>query len=253
MTPALPSQPAEERDRPTLAAGVICVAMTLASLAPFATKAFNIDDPLFLYAARQILAHPADPYGFRINWYESEMPMAEVTKNGPLASYYIALVASCFGWSEIALHLAFLLPAVAAVLGTYFLAVGFCDRPLLAALATLLCPVFMVSSTSVMCDTMMLAFWVWAVVLWLRGENGGSRFFPVASAGLIAAAAITKYFAVALIPLLLAYSLLRRPRLGWRFLSLAIPIAVIVGYDAAMRSVVRTFDALRGGLLCVDG
>ena len=163
--------------------------------------------------------------------------MAEVTKNPPLNSYYIALAASCFGWSETALHLAFLVPAVAAVLGTYFLAARFCAQPLLAALATLLCPVFLVSSTTVMCDTMMLAFWVWAVVLWLRSAESGSHVLAILSACLIAAAALTKYFAVvSLVPLLLAYSLLRWPRVGWRVLYLSIPVAVLLGYDLIMRS-----------------
>ncbi len=38
--------------------------VVLAVLAPFLAKPFNIDDPLFLWTARQIQAHPADPYGF---------------------------------------------------------------------------------------------------------------------------------------------------------------------------------------------
>ena len=216
---------------------LICAALTIAILAPFANKAFHIDDTLFLYSARQICAHPTDPFGFKVNWYGTEMPMAEVTQNPPLNCYYIALVASCFGWSETALHLAFLAPAVAAVLGTYFLALRFCTQPLLAALATLLCPVFLVSSTTLMCDTMMLAFWVWAVVLWLRSAEGGTHVFAVLSACLIAAACLTKYFAVvSLIPLLLAYSLLRWPRVGWRVLYLAIPVAVFLDYNLTMRS-----------------
>ena len=162
-------------NRWTLVAALTCAVATIASLTPFASKAFHIDDTLFLYAARQICAHPADPYGFEVNWDGFDWSMADVTQNGPLASYYIALAASGLGWSETALHLAFLVPAVAAVVGTYFLAVRLCTKPLAAALATLLCPVFMVSSTTVMCDTMMLAFWVWAVVLWLRSAEGGSN------------------------------------------------------------------------------
>src|SRR5207244_2873434 len=132
-------------------------------LAPFANKAFHMDDPLFLWTARQVKQDPADFFGFRVNWYGSEMPMAEVTKNPPLASYYLALAAVLFGWSEVALHLAMLLPALAVALGTYYLAKDLGTRPLLSALAGILTPVFLVSSTNVMCDTLMLAFWVWAV------------------------------------------------------------------------------------------
>ncbi|HEY4759380.1 MAG TPA: tetratricopeptide repeat protein [Thermoguttaceae bacterium] len=223
-------------NRRSLVAALICTTLTIATLAPFATKAFHIDDTVYLYVARQICAHPADPYGLTINWFGYESPMADVTQNGPLSSYYIALVAGCFGWGEAALHLAFLVPAVAAVLGTYFLALRFCTEPLIAALATLLCPVFMVSSTTVMSDMIMLAFWVWAVVLWLRSAEGGNHIFFILSALLIAAAAVTKYFAVTLIPLLLAYSLLRWPRVRWRVLYLAISVVVLLWYDLAMRS-----------------
>ncbi len=231
------SKQVKATNRRTLVAVVICVVATIASLAPFANKAFHIDDTVFLCAARQICVHPADPFGCKLNWYGTSQELSEVVNNPPLASYYAALVASCFGWSETALHLAFLVPAVAAVLGTYFLAVRFCAEPLLAALATLLCPVFLISSTTLMCDIMMLAFMVWAVVLWLRSADGGSHVPAILSACLVAAASVTKYFAViSLVPLLLAYSLLRWPRVGWRVLYLAIPIAAFLGYDWAIRS-----------------
>jgi hypothetical protein len=35
-------------------------------LAPFLAKPFNMDDPLFIWAARQIQAHPLNPYGFPV-------------------------------------------------------------------------------------------------------------------------------------------------------------------------------------------
>ena len=140
---------------------VICILC----LAPFADKAFHIDDPLFIWVAKHIQTNPFDFYGFTVNWYGFEMPMSEVTKNPPLASYYIALVAFLFGWSEIALHLAFLIPASAVVIGTFFLAKELCDRPFLAALVGMVTPVFLLSSTTVMCDTLMLSLWVWASIL----------------------------------------------------------------------------------------
>ena len=77
---------------------------------------------------------------------------------------FLALGATVFGWSEWALHLTSVLPAIAVVLGTCRLAGKFCARPVLAGLAVLFAPVFLVSSTSVMCDVPMLACWVWAVV-----------------------------------------------------------------------------------------
>ena len=141
-------------------------------LVPFCGKAFHIDDTLFLWAAQHIVRHPLDPYGFSVVWYWEPMPMANVTKNPPAAAYYMAAVGKVAGFSEPVMHLAFLLPALVVVLGTYRLARGFTGRPLLAAAATLLAPGFLVSSTDVMCDTMMLAAWILAVMLWREGLEG---------------------------------------------------------------------------------
>src|SRR5713226_9737485 len=148
---------------------VLLILCVLLCLLPFSNKAFHIDDPLFVWTAQQIVKHPLDPYGFRVVWYDTEMPVSEITKNPPLASYYGALVGSFAGWSERALHLGFLLPALAVVLGTHRLARRLTNFPLLAAAATLLTPGFLVSSSSVMCDTMMLALWLFAVIFWLHG------------------------------------------------------------------------------------
>ncbi|MGA2263065.1 MAG: hypothetical protein ABSH28_16740 [Acidobacteriota bacterium] len=38
--------------------------LTVLFLAPFAGSAFHIDDTLFLWTAKHIVAHPLDPYGF---------------------------------------------------------------------------------------------------------------------------------------------------------------------------------------------
>src|ERR1035438_5557577 len=132
---------------------ILLAVAVLACLLPFSGKAFNVDDTLFIYVARQITQHPLDPYGFKVNWFLDAVPMAYETKNPPFAAYYIAAAAGFVGWSERALHLAFLLPALAAVLGTYRLAQRFTNSPLLAAAATLLTPAFLVSANSVMCDT----------------------------------------------------------------------------------------------------
>jgi 4-amino-4-deoxy-L-arabinose transferase-like glycosyltransferase len=206
---------------------LLLAALTIACLAPFAGKAFHIDDPLFLWVARQIGTHPFDPYGFQVNWYGAPRPMSETMWNPPLNGYFIALATLLLGWSEIALHLAFLVPATAVVLGTYFLARELCARPTLAALAALLTPVFLVSSSTVMCDTLTLAFWVWAGALWVRGMETGRRSLLPLAALLASAAVLTKYNAVSLIPLLFVYSLVKRRSLGAWALYLAIPVAIL--------------------------
>lgn len=210
---------------------MLLAAAVLACLLPFSGKAFNVDDTLFIYVARQITQHPLDPYGFKVNWFLDAVPMANETKNPPLASYYIAAAASLVGWSERALHFAFLLPALAVVLGTYRLAQRFTKSPLLAAAATLLTPVFLVCATSVMCDTLMLALWLWAILFWLEGLEPQRPSYLIISVLLITLCALTKYFGAALILLLAAYSFARLRRLGTWAWYLLFPIAVLTGYQ----------------------
>jgi 4-amino-4-deoxy-L-arabinose transferase-like glycosyltransferase len=201
-------------------------------LAPFLNKAFHIDDPLFLWVARQIQSKPFDFFGFSVNWYGVTMAMFDVTRNPPLCSYYIAFVTALFGWSEITLHVAFLFVAVVTVVGTYCLAMKFCKTPLIATLASMLTPVFLVSSTSIMCDTMMLGFWVWAVYLWVYGTERKSVMVLSLASFLIAVAALTKYYGVVLLPLLLAYSLLKKHKPRF-LLPLFIPVIILLGYEWA--------------------
>ena len=207
--------------------------LTVAVFVPFLAKPFNIDDPLFIWAAQQIYLHPGNPYGFDVNWAQTVFPMWNATENPPLACYYLALSAGFFGWSEIGLHTAFLLPAVAVVLGTRRLAGRFCRRPSLAALATLFTPVFMVSSLTVMCDVLMLAFWVWAVIFWVEGMERDDFGFLALSGLLVALAALTKYYGVSLLPLLLAYGWFRLRRPGRWMIYLVIPLAALYAYQVA--------------------
>jgi 4-amino-4-deoxy-L-arabinose transferase-like glycosyltransferase len=212
---------------------VILSGVTLLCLVPFVNKAFHIDDTLFLAAAKQIQSNPANFYGFNINWYGVEESMSDITKNPPLTCYYIALVAKLFGWSEIALHLAFLIPALAATLGSFYLAKQLCSRPMLAVMAGVLTPAFMVSSTNVMCDTMMLAFWVWAVAGWVWGMDKNQWSVLLISAVLIALCALTKYFGMSLVLLLFVYSVAKKRKIGTWMLYLLVPVVVLALYQWA--------------------
>ncbi len=226
-----PLQPTASYNWTPLRSYLLLTLATLGCLLPFSAKAFHIDDPLFVWTAQQIAHHPFNPYGFRLVWYVTDMPMSAITKNPPLSSYYGALVGVVAGWSEPAWHLGFLLPALAVVLGTYRLAERFTASPLIAAAATLFAPGFLVSATGVMCDVMMLALWVWAVIFWLKAIDSGKPLHFVASSVLIAACALTKYFGASLILLLAAYSLFKQRRLGAWAWDLLIPVAGLAGYQ----------------------
>ena len=218
-------------------AGPLLVAATVLLLLPFVGKAFHIDDPLFIWQAQQVQLHPLNPYGFAVNWYLTAQPMYEIMKNPPAASYIIAAVATLVGWSEPALHAFFLLPAVGVILGTWRLGRELCGRPALAAAIALTSPVFLISATSVMCDTIMLCVWIWAVVLWVVGLRQGSQWRLGGAAVLIGFAALTKYFAAVLIPLLVVYTWIDRRRpsitLAWMLVPAGI-LALYQGWSSAL-------------------
>ena len=202
-----------------------------AALGPFLAKPFNLDDPLFIWLARQILAHPGDPFGCAVNWYGRVSPLWAITDNPPAAGYYYAVFGRTFGWSEIGLHLGGLAAALAAILGIHRLAARLCQRPLLAAGAVLFMPVFLVSAGTVMCDVLMLAAWVWAVVFWVEGLEDNRGLKLVVAGVLVALALLTKYFGVALLPLLAAHGALARRRVGPWCVCLLIPLATLGAYQ----------------------
>lgn len=227
------TEPGPKRGELAQRPALLLAVLTVLVLAPFLGKPFNVDDPLFIWIARHIQSHPANPYGFSLNWYGYDSPVWTITKNPPLACYYISLVAGLFGWSELALHGAFLVPAVAVILGTHRLAGRLCNRPVHAALLTLFTPVFLVSATTVMCDVSMLAFWVWSLVFWIEGAELKNPWRVAVAAILITLASLTKYFGVCLIPLVVAWSIARKQPLkqwiGW----LIVPVIALVAYHVA--------------------
>ena len=228
--------PAGQQSVKRLSSRFILVAVTVTALAPFLDKAFHIDDPLFLWMAQQISKHPLDPYGFEVNWTSSAEPMWVAMQNPPLCSYVIAIIAAILGWSEVALHLAFLLPAIAAVLGTYSIARRFCPDATTATLLTIFTPAFLVSGTTLMCDMLLLACWVWSIELWLAGLEQKQAGPLALSAVFATAAVLTKYFGIALVPLLAVYTVIRDRRLSPRLAFLLLPVAATVAYEIGTKA-----------------
>lgn len=231
-TPAGP----ETAEPSRLAAVLILLVTVIACYLPFLDKAFHIDDPVYLRVAQEIVRDPANFHGFDINWYGYFAPMYEVNKNPPLVSFYIAAAAGLLGWSEQGVHLAMLLPALAAILGTYFLARRLGADPLVASLATWLTPVVLVSSTTVMSDVLMLSLWCWATLLWVRGLEEKRAGLLLAAGVLAGLCPLTKYFGLSLVPLLFVYAIFRERRIGIWILALLIPMAMVGAYQLFVRS-----------------
>jgi Dolichyl-phosphate-mannose-protein mannosyltransferase len=215
---------------------LILSVITVLSLLPFTNKAFYVDDPLFVWAGKHIQTEPMNPYNFKVNWSDTDTMMSDVTKNPPIACYYIAGAAAFIGWHETGLHIAFMLPALLVICGTFLLAKHFCKGSMAAALVTLLSPVFLVSATTVMCDVPMLAAWIFAIYFWIRGVDEDSHLYILASALLMAVCALTKYFGMALVPLLMIYAVMARRSAGWWLVYLIIPVAVLYWYQVTTKA-----------------
>jgi len=201
-------------------------------LGPFVNKAVHTDDALYVWTAEWIQKHPADCFGFKVNWWSSSIPMWVANWNPPVMSYFLAGVACLFGWNEAVLHLGCLAVAFLALAGVYRLAQMWCERPLLATVIAMFTPVFLVSSTTLMCDVLMLTFWIWALVLWERNLAGGRCWWLfMLAGGLAGLAVLTKYSAVTMLPLLPVLGILRTRKAGWWLLGLAVPLMMLAGYE----------------------
>ena len=221
----------DSTDRSNRLSAIILVCLIpVILLIGFRDKAVHVDDTLFVLTARHILENPLDFYGFTINWYGTEMPMHRVLQNPPLASYFLALPGMVFGFQETALHLFYLIPVLLCALGMLALARELCPHPLVAALIGILTPAFLVAGAGLMSDIPMLCFWVWALVLWIRGMNSGRHGPLLAAAVIMSLGMLTKYYALSLLPLLLCYSLALRKRIGVWILYFLIPLAVLALY-----------------------
>jgi len=208
-----------------------------ACLTPFLDKAFHIDDHRYLGIARQVVQDPFDFYGFDVSFGNSEQPFAPLANNPPLIGFYMAAAASLVGWSEPGLHAAFALLAIAALFAVWSVARRLCDDPLLAALLCLSFPAFLLSATTVMAVVGMLACFCAAVACWLKGLAEQRFGWLMLGAGFAALSALTKYFGLALVPLLLAYGLVRERRLGTWALPLLLTLGILAAYEFYTTSV----------------
>jgi 4-amino-4-deoxy-L-arabinose transferase-like glycosyltransferase len=196
----------------------------------FSDKAYHIDDPAYIWTARQIIHSPLDFYGFEINWGSTDVMMYEANKNPPGVSYFIALGALMFGWAERAQHLWMGLWASALGVAIHLLARRLRTSGVWSMLAAFSMPVVAVSATTVMADMQTLALYTASVVSWIYGLDRKSHPLLAVAGFLAAAAILTKYFGASLLPLLLAYGLMRERRIGMWCLHLLIPTAIFAAY-----------------------
>ena len=197
---------------------LLAMCLPILLLLPFINKAFHIDDTVYILIAQHIVQSPLDYFGFQMNWTGEVTWVYEFNKNPPGLSYYLAAWGMIFGWSEISMHSAMLIPTAVASLGIYRLAERYCGRPLLATVLAVCTPAFLVSNSNVMCEPLMLACYVWAIVWWMRGVESGNPRYLACGAFLIGYGTLVKFVVITAVPLLVAYTIWNDRRVGVRLL-----------------------------------
>jgi hypothetical protein len=193
-----------------------------------AAKPLVIDDTAYALIARQIAAHPLDPYGFDLFWYQAPIP-AHLILAPPVLPAWLALAIALFGerpllWKLWLFPFALVLASSLWTLLRRF-APGL-ERPLLwmALLSPTVLPGF-----NLMLDVPALALACAGAVLILRAADGAGSAL---AAGLVAGVALqTKYTALVPVVAALGYAALGgRPGASLRAAGAA--CLVFVGWEA---------------------
>jgi 4-amino-4-deoxy-L-arabinose transferase-like glycosyltransferase len=192
------------------------------------TKAYHIDDTIYVEMAQWIAGHPLHPMRGRVFWGDEIAPIDGV--NQPhLYFYAMAAWGSLFGWNEVSMHSLLALFALAAIVLMHRLAeIIVPEKASLATCLVVASPAFVVDQNT-MVDVPALALWLgfFAILLARRDEAGSDRLRYV-GAGLVCGAAIlTKYTSLVLLPALVLDGVLRRRPVAWHGVAVAIAIVLL--------------------------
>jgi len=215
MTPAVrePRIHARESLRGTIAARGRDWALVLVLFA-FATawnltKAYHIDDPVYIDMAQWIAVHPLHPMRGTVFWGD-EVATIDGVNQPHLYFYAMAAWGSVFGWNEVSMHSLMALFALAAIVLMYRLArIVLPGRAALATSLVAASPAFVVGQNT-MVDVPALVFWLLFFVILLDGNEGDSRRRYVRAGLACGAAILIKYTGLVLLPALVLDGLLRR-------------------------------------------
>ena len=170
------------------AAAAVCASLLLAL--PFLGEGFHIDEPFFLDRARELLAGGSyAPHAW-----------SEYNNNPPVILWLLAAATRVAGENEAFLRALFLPLDALAAASMYLLFARFLKRPLAWTLLALLSPAYVLNMGHLMAEKPAMAFGLAGLYALVRGAEEEKRGWLAASAGLLGAAVLSKYAAVALLP-----------------------------------------------------
>jgi 4-amino-4-deoxy-L-arabinose transferase-like glycosyltransferase len=211
---------------------------------PIIGQPIQVDDPLFLGVAKQILETPANPFGGVPPWHDGDW--FSQNANPPLWSYLLAGTAAIFGWNEAAFHGLQCLANVVLAFGLFALASRVCLRPLFWTTACLLSP-FLLPGRNLMADTLLLALWCWSFELFFQEALDGKRGRGVGAGLLASAALLTKYTGGLLAPIFFILCWRWKTPKHWSWLLPVLAFGLWCGHNHFYFGRMHFFANLGGG------
>jgi hypothetical protein len=204
----------------------------LALVALDAAKPLVVDDAAYVYYARQILAHPGDPYGFEIHWNDDPEPAFEVLAP-PVLPYWLAGSMALLGDEPPRWKLALLPFALALAAAWRSLCAGLAPGLATPLLWMALCSPSVLPFVNLMLDVPSQALALSGLALFLGACDRGSAGRAGAAGLLLGVALQTKYTAWTSLAALLLWGLLAgRARLA--LVAGAAAAGIFGGWEALM-------------------
>ena len=210
------------------AALLAALALTVAN----SVKPLVIDDPVYVAVAQQIAAHPLDPYGFEIFWYDAPEPAMRIGTLAPVLPYWLAGSMALFGDHPFAWKL-WLFPFALALTGSLAFLLRRQAAPSLVAPVLFLVALSpaVLPSLNLMLDVPALALGLLGYALFVAAAERRDAGLALASGLALGLALQTKYTAAVYPALVLAHAAIHgRPREA--ALALLVAAGVFAGWEA---------------------
>ena len=178
--------------------GTLCaipaILVALAALLPALDKAFTVDDLTFLLQARHLLADPVHPTAFEMVFHGTRIRLSQELVTGPVMAYLL-LPSMLIGAPEWAAHVIQIVCLLAAAVGSATLALrlgGDRRQARAAALLLVTSPAVLGMAATAMPDVPAMGFAVIGVERLLAWKQNRSLAAGLASAILLALAALSR-------------------------------------------------------------
>jgi hypothetical protein len=208
-----------------------------------AVKPAVVDDTAYLLFARHIAAHPLDPYGFELFWYDRPQPAMEVLAP-PVVPYWLAGGIALFGEHLFLLKLWLFPFALILCLSALWLLRRFARGTERVGVVMLVFSPAVLPLFNFMLDVPAVALGLAAVAVFARACNRGSWQLAVAAGLLAGVAAQTKYTMMTVPAVIVLYGVLHQ-RIRLAAAAGLAGVAVFAAWEASLEATYGVSHFLR--------